>query len=122
MLTTLFIVSLLAQSAPADLSSGADLKAWRSLGPEASVAEINQFLNEFGQSPLAELAVRRLDAKGSSLPTAKFYDILQSVLNHDAQLVQLSTSVAITPVKMAPLSAADTPPASSGNTPVADAN
>ena len=122
MLKALIIISFLAQSAPADLSSGADLKAWRDLGPEASVAEINQFLNEFGESPLAELAVRRLDAKGSSLPTAQFYDVLQSVLNHDAQLVQLSTSVAITSVKMVPLSPGDTPPASLVNTPVADAN
>jgi hypothetical protein len=122
MLKTLFIVSVLAQSTPTDLSSGSDLQAWRSLGPEASIAEISQFLNEFGESPLAELAVRRLEAKGGSLPTSQFYDVLQSVLNHDAQLVQLYTSVAITPVTMVPLTPAEIPRTSSANTSVADAN
>jgi hypothetical protein len=120
MLKTLLITALLAQSAPENLSSGADLQAWRTLGPEASTEALNTFLSTYSQSPLAELAVRRLEAQGASLPTAKLADVLESVLNHDAQLAQVPASVAIATVTMTPLSPSDRPAPS--NPPLADAN
>lgn len=120
MLKTLLIAAFLAQSAPEDLSSGADLQAWRSLGPEASTKALNAFLSTYRHSPLAELAVRRIETQGASLPTVDLADVLESVLNHDAQLAQIPASVAIATVIMTPLSPRERPAPS--NPPIADAN
>jgi hypothetical protein len=119
MLKTLLIASFLAQSAPETLSSGADLQAWRSMGPEASEKALTAFLSTYSQSPLAELAVRRLEAKGASLPTADLADVLESIINHDAQLAQTPTKVSVATVTMTRIAPGEHTMA--GNPPIADA-
>jgi hypothetical protein len=110
MLILLAMTLSLAQAEPGDLSSGADLQAWRSMGAEASEAQVRHFLQTYSHSPLAELAVRRLEASGASIPMARLERVLESVLNHDARLAAGPVSVAIAPVAMKPLDPAERPP------------
>jgi hypothetical protein len=119
MLKTLLIAAFLAQSAPETLSSGADLQAWRSIGPEASEKALTAFLSTYSYSPLAELAVRRLESQGASLPTADLANVLQSVLNHDVQLAQIPAKVSVATVTMTRLAPSER--AMANNPPIADA-
>jgi hypothetical protein len=119
MLKTLLIASFLAQSAPETLSSGADLQTWHAMGPEASEQALTDFLSAHSLSPLAELAVRRLEAQGASLPTAELADVLQSVINHDAQLAQTPTKVSVATITMKRMAPSERTMAN--NPPIADA-
>lgn len=102
MLPLLVMTLGLAQAEPPNLSSGADLQAWRSMGTEATPEELSAFLERYSHSPLAELAVRQLSAKGLSIPTANIKPVIESVLNHDARLSAGPISVAIAPVSLEP--------------------
>jgi len=109
MLPLLVMTLCLAQAEPTDLSSGADLQAWRNIGAEPSQEQLHAFLQTYRDSPLAELAVRRLEAKGASIPTEKLEGVIESVLNHDARLAAGPVSVAIAPVSMKPTDSSDRP-------------
>jgi len=100
MLFLLTIALSTANATPPAVTSGSDIQAWRTLGTEASVSELQDFLKTHQQSPLAELAVRRLEALGASIPTEHTTHILESVITHDARLARTPVSVAVATVKM----------------------
>jgi len=100
MLFLLTIALSTANATPPEVTSGSDIQAWRALGTEASVSELQDFLKTHQQSALAELAVRRLEALGASIPTEHTTHILESVITHDARLARTPVSVAVATVKM----------------------
>ena len=100
MLFLLAIALNSAEATPPEVTSGTDIQSWRALGTEATVTELQAFLTLHQQSPLAELAVRRLEAMGASIPTEHTTHILESVINHDARLARTPISVAVATVKM----------------------
>ena len=105
----LTVLSAQAQEPAGLLSSGADLQAWRALGNTPSTAELQDFLETHHASPLAELAVRRLDEKGIAIPTQNIGPILSSLLAHDARLASRPITVAVAPLTVIPLSSEELP-------------
>lgn len=89
-------------SAPG-LATGADIQAWRDLGDSPTLEQLQSFLESHQASPLAELAVRRLEKEGVSLPVQGIGDILDSLLAHEARLSQSPVVVVAAPLEVTPL-------------------
>ena len=100
MLFLLAIALNTADATPPEVTSGTDIQAWRALGKDAAVNELQDFLKQYHQSPLAELAVRRLETMGVSIPTEHTTSILESVITHETRLARTPVSVAVATVKM----------------------
>ena len=91
------------------LASGADIQEWRQLGDSPNPEQLQDFLKRHQASPLAELAVRRLEEQGVAIQMQGAHTILESLLAHDARLAQGPVAVAPTPLKVQPLSPDETP-------------
>ena len=74
--------------------SGADLAAWRDMGHDATAVELVEFVETFADSPLAELAYRRLGTPTEFAPE----NIGRAITVHNAQLTRTATSIAIAPL------------------------
>ena len=74
--------------------SGADLAAWRDMGHDATTVELVGFVETYADSPLAELAYRRLGTPTEFAPE----NIGRAITVHNAQLARTATSIVIAPL------------------------
>ena len=79
------------------------------MGNNPSVLELESFLRDHTASPLAELALRRLESKGKQIATADIESVIESLLNHEARLTQGPQSTAIATIEVPALSPASLP-------------
>ena len=96
--------------------SGADLAAWRDMGHDATTVELVGFVETYADSPLAELAYRRLGTPTEFAPE----NIGRAITVHNAQLTRTATSIAIAPLSPELSNSNDSVRAASDNS-VADA-
>ncbi|MEC7242456.1 MAG: hypothetical protein VXW32_14570 [Myxococcota bacterium] len=91
------------------LASGTDIEAWRELGSSPTPELLQDFLRTYSSSPLAELAVRRLEEQGVAMQVQDVQNILASLIAHEARLNQ--DPVAVTPTRLVvqPLSREELP-------------
>ena len=89
------------------LASGADIQDWRQLGDSPTPKQLQDFLKIHHVSPLAELAVRRLEEQGIAIDVQNAHSILDSLLAHEARLAQIPVAVTPAPLKVLPLSSKD---------------
>jgi hypothetical protein len=61
------------------------------MGHDATEVELESFIEAYADSPLAELAYRRLGAPAASAPVS----IARAITTHNAQLTREATSIAI---------------------------
>jgi hypothetical protein len=107
-ISTLAILVAFAQAPEADpslsdLPAGEDLVAWRSMRANPSAPELERFLRHHTASPLAELALRRLEHKGLLIATKDIEAVIESLLNHEARLTQAPQTTAIATIEVPPL-------------------
>ena len=98
-----------AEPTSSALATGADIQAWRILGDSPSKEQLLSFLETHHNSPLAELAVKRLEEQGVGLEVQGVQEILESLIAHEARLTQSPISVVPAPLHVKPL-ASDEPP------------
>ena len=79
------------------------------MGNTPSVLELESFLRDHTASPLAELALRRLESEGKQIATADIEAVIESLLNHEARLSQGPQSTAIATIEVPPLSQENLP-------------
>ena len=91
------------------LATGADIQAWRTLGDSPSREQLQSFLETHHNSPLAELAVKRLEDQGVSLEVQVIREILESLIAHEIRLTQSPVSVIAAPLQVRPLAPGETP-------------
>ena len=91
------------------LASGTDIQAWRELGSSPNPELLQDFLRIYSASPLAELAVRRLEEQGVVMQVRNLQNILASLLAHEARLAQDPVAVIPTRLVVHPLSREELP-------------
>lgn len=91
------------------LAIGADIQAWRTLGDSPSQEQLQSFLETHHNSPLAELAVKRLEDQGVGLEVQGIRKILDSLIAHEARLTQSPISVIAAPLQIKPLDPDESP-------------
>ena len=79
------------------------------MGTNPSDLELERFLRNHTASPLAELALARLESKGKQIATADIESVIESLLNHEARLTQGPQSTAIATIQVPPLRPANLP-------------
>jgi hypothetical protein len=87
----LLILLAIITAVEPNIISGADLAAWRDMGHDATTVELESFIGDHADSPLAELAYRRL---GTPSDTATA-NIERAITVHNAHLTREATSIAI---------------------------